>query len=127
MLVKRQTLSDLPRPGDPIEPEAQRIHFADLIEPTEDVFRRAIDDLLDKVVITDNNVTRREEQLDQLCNLLLLKLESDKQAKSSPSEPVFFRPRRLLIRPQARSGSASRASSISTQTHSSPIRTRRFV
>lgn len=92
MLVKRRTLSDVPRPGDPIEPDAQRIHFTDLIEPSEDVFRRAIDDLLDKVVISDNHVTRREDQLDQLCNLLLLKLESDKQGKADPSQPVFFRP-----------------------------------
>jgi len=40
----------------------------------------------------DSLVTRREEQLDQLCNLLLLKLESDKEGKSSLREPVFFRP-----------------------------------
>jgi type I restriction enzyme M protein len=92
MLVKRRTLSDVPRPGDPIEPNAQRIHFNDLIQPSEDVFRRTVEDLLDKVVISDNNVTRREEQLDQLCNLLLLKLESDKQGKSDLSQPVFFRP-----------------------------------
>lgn len=42
-------------------------------------------------MIGDSNVTRREEQLDQLCNLLLLKLESDKQGKSNRSEPVEFR------------------------------------
>lgn len=41
--------------------------------------------------MTDSNVTRREEQLDQLCNLLLLKLESDKQGRSNASKPVFFR------------------------------------
>ena len=35
------------------------------------------------MVVTDANVNRREEQLDQLCNLVLLKLESDKRAKSS--------------------------------------------
>jgi type I restriction enzyme M protein len=43
-------------------------------------------------VIGDSNVNRREEQLDQLCNLLLLKLESDKQGKAQPTNPVFFRP-----------------------------------
>ena len=32
-----------------------------------------------------------KNQLDQLCNLLLLKLESDREAKSSPDDPVFFR------------------------------------
>jgi hypothetical protein len=43
------------------------------------------------VVVLDAEVTRREEQLDQLCNLLLLKLESDKEAKASKTSPVFFR------------------------------------
>ena len=51
-----------------------------------------MEDLLDRVVIDDSNVTRREDQLDQLCSVLLLKLESDKQAKSQPNTPPFFRP-----------------------------------
>ena len=51
----------------------------------------AVEDLLDKVVANDPNVTRREEQLDQLCNILLLKLESDKEGKSARTEPVFLR------------------------------------
>lgn len=92
MLLKRRHIRDLPRPGEAIEPEAQRICYPDLIQPTERIFRKTIEDLLDKVVIEDTNVTRREEQLDQLCNVLLLKLESDKQAKANQREPVFFRP-----------------------------------
>lgn len=92
MLLKRRNIADLPRPGEAIQPEAQRVTFLDLIAPTENIFRKTIEDALDKVVISDNNVTRREEQLDQLCNLLLLKLESDKQGKANQSSPVFFRP-----------------------------------
>jgi type I restriction enzyme M protein len=92
MLLKRRRVADLPRPGEPIKPEAQQISFRDLIPPTEMIFQKTVEDLLDKVVIDDTNVTRREEQLDQLCNVLLLKLESDKQGKSRPSSPVFFRP-----------------------------------
>jgi type I restriction enzyme M protein len=91
MLLKRRMISDLPRPGEKIEPETQRTSFADLIAPPENIFRKTVEDLLDKVVIRDNVVTRREEQLDQLCNLLLLKLESDKQAKSNQAAPVTFR------------------------------------
>lgn len=91
MLLKRSRISDLPRPGEAIKPDTQKITFKDLIQPTEQIFKKTIEDLLDKVVITDSNVTRREEQLDQLCNLLLLKLESDKQAKSNQSAPVFFK------------------------------------
>src|SRR2546421_3068352 len=91
MLLKRRRVADLPKPGEAIKPGAQQIAFRDLIPPTEAIFKKTIEDLLDKVVIDDTNVTRREEQLDQLCNVLLLKLESDKQGKSRPSSPVFFR------------------------------------
>jgi type I restriction enzyme M protein len=93
MLLKRRQIADIPRPGEQIKPEIQRTTFNDLIAPTPQLFRSIVDDLLNKVVIEDNNVTRREEQLDQLCNLLLLKLESDKQAKSNHKEPVVFRTR----------------------------------
>lgn len=91
MLLKRKRIDDLPRPGEEIKPGAQRLTFNDQLAPSEHILRKIMEDLLDKVVIHDNNVTRREEQLDQLCNLLLLKLESDKQGKINPTEPVFFR------------------------------------
>ena len=92
MLLKRERVADVPHPGEAIAPEAQRVTFNDLIIPTQKIFKKIVEDLLDKVVIEDSNVTRREEQLDQLCNVLLLKLESDKQGKSNQSIPVFFRP-----------------------------------
>jgi type I restriction enzyme M protein len=91
-LLKRRKVGDLPRPGEAIKPNAQRLTFNDLIEPNDLILKRTVSDLLDKVVATDSNVTRREDQLDQLCNLLLLKLESDKQGKTAPEEAVFFRP-----------------------------------
>lgn len=91
LLHRKHYVRRLPRPGDPIEPDARRLTFNDLLVPPDDLFRRTVDHLLDKVVTNDANVTRREEQLDQLCNLLLLKLESDKQARVNPSEPVSFR------------------------------------
>jgi type I restriction enzyme M protein len=92
ILLKRQKIADFPRPGEPIRPELQRLTFDDLIAPTDIILKKTVEDLLDKIVVSDSTVTRREEQLDQLCNLLLLKLESDKQAKSDPMSPVFFRP-----------------------------------
>ena len=92
ILLKRQKLGGLPRLGEAIKPEVQRLTFDDLIAPSEKILRKTMEDLLDKVVIGDSNVNRREEQLDQLCNLLLLKLESDKQGKAQPTNPVFFRP-----------------------------------
>lgn len=92
MLLKRRNVSDIPRPGEAIRPESQRVTFNDLVAPTELLLKKTVEDLLDKIVISDSVVTRREEQLDQLCNLLLLKLESDKEGKSKRIEPVFFRP-----------------------------------
>jgi type I restriction enzyme M protein len=92
MLVKRLRVGNFPRPGEAIKPDAATITFNDLVTPSESVFRSVVQDLLDKIVIRDANVTRREEQLGQLCNLLLLKLESDKQAKSDPTKSVFLRP-----------------------------------
>ena len=62
-----------------------------MIPLTNDTLRKAFSDLLDKVVAQDSRVTRREEQLDQLCNLLLLKLDSDKKAKMASSSEVAFR------------------------------------
>lgn len=90
---KQGQVAHLPRPGEPIQPQSQRLCFDDLIIPSEQTLRKTMEDLLDRIVIGDSNVTRRDEQLDQLCNLLLLKLESDKEAKSEPDSPVFFRPR----------------------------------
>lgn len=90
---KRSLVTDLPYPGHAISPEERTLAYADLDTPTPEGFLRVLEDLLDHVVARDNNVTRREEQLDQLCNIVLLKLESDKRAKGSPKKPVLFGPR----------------------------------
>ena len=89
LIRKRKLVSDLPHPGDRISSKAVRVEFNDLALPSEETLRRTISHLLDRVVANDANVTRREEQLDQLCNLFLLKLESDKRAKADASVPMF--------------------------------------
>lgn len=91
-LEKRKYVVDLPYPGDKISPKNQKITYADMMVPSGQAFKKIVEDLLDRIVARDTGVTRREEQLDQLCNLLLLKIESDKQAKIDPSMPPFFRP-----------------------------------
>lgn len=90
-IMRRRAVKDLPRPGEEIAPDAQVLCYKDLMSPTEQMFRTIISDILDKVVAHDTIVTRREDQLDQLCNLLLVKLESDKRGRMTPAEPVFFR------------------------------------
>ena len=91
IIRKSKVIADIPRSGEAIRPDNQRRNFRDLTTPTDQVLKKTVSDLLDKVVVSDTNVTRREDQLDQLCNLLLLKLESDREAKSSPDDSVFFR------------------------------------
>lgn len=90
-ILKRSSLKNMPSPGEDIAPDAQTLKYADLIEPSEQIFRKVVADLLDKVVVRDTIVTRREDQLDQLCNVLLVKLESDKQGRVDPDSPVIFR------------------------------------
>lgn len=92
LVQRNRLLQDVPRPGEPISLEQRRLTFSDLTVPTEQAIKRAIKDLLDRVVVEDGNVTRREDQLDQLCNLLLLKLHSDRRAKLTPEDSPLFRP-----------------------------------
>src|SRR5205823_5636503 len=92
-LRKRRLVRDLPAFGDPVTPTYRQLAFADLTIPSAETMRRIFEELLDRVVIDDPLVTRREDQLDQLCNVLLLKLQSDKLAKLRPQEEVFFRVR----------------------------------
>lgn len=81
----------LPAPNDDfIHPTHKAIVWTDLNTPSEIDLRTSFRALLDLVVARDSVVTRSESQLDQLCNLLLLKLESDIFAKLSPKNPVIF-------------------------------------
>jgi type I restriction enzyme M protein len=89
---QKRTISDIPSIGAPISLIATKLNFNDLIQPSNSTLYRVFNDLLDKVVAQDSNVTRREEQLDQLCNLILLKLDSDKQGKIDPNSEAYFRP-----------------------------------
>ena len=82
----------LPRPQDElIQPSSERrLAWDDLRPITTRDLMRAFDRLLSHVVATDSKSTRRDEQLDQICNLLLLKLESDRRGKSDPTQAVTF-------------------------------------
>lgn len=71
LVPKSATVSDLPGAGDAIAPSIVKTTFDDLVEPNADILRARFLDLLDRVVARDSNVTRREDQLDQLCDLVL--------------------------------------------------------
>ena len=81
----------LPCPGDDFEQATSKaITFDDLVQPTEQELKASFKTMLDVVVARDTIATRSEMHLEQLCNLLLLKLESDTNASLKPSSPVAF-------------------------------------
>lgn len=81
----------LPKPTDNlIRAGRKQITWNDLEIPTTAELRKAFSRLLNVVVSRDTLSTRRDDQLNNLCNVILAKLEGDKIAKYSPEEPVPF-------------------------------------
>ncbi|MFG3354525.1 N-6 DNA methylase [Streptomyces sanyensis] len=81
----------LPQPGEEfIRPSEKPLTFNDLVTPKSGQLRSIFSRLLDVVVARDSRSTRSEAQLNELCNLLLLKLESDSNASYDHSKPVAF-------------------------------------
>lgn len=81
----------LPRPGETLElPSEKPLALNDLKIPTQTELKSVFKRLLDTVVARDSKATRSETQLNELCNLLLLKLESDSAAQFDPNVPVEF-------------------------------------
>lgn len=89
---QNKIVKDLPRINDSLTPDTIKLTFNNLNVPNKDTLYRNFGTILDNVVSRDGYVTRREQQLDQFCNLLLLKLDSDKLGKISPDDEVYFHP-----------------------------------
>ena len=86
-----QQKGNLPKPSDSLILAApKKLVWDDLIPTSTNQLRRIFNRLLDIVVARDTKSTRRDDQLNHLCNLLLVKLESDINAKISPKDPVIF-------------------------------------
>jgi type I restriction enzyme M protein len=83
--------ADLPRPSDSLsKPSEEPLTYRSLRTPTERELRGVFKRLLDTVVAQDSLSVRPDEQLNEICNLLLLKLDSDSNASDNPNEPVTF-------------------------------------
>ncbi|MFD9651116.1 HsdM family class I SAM-dependent methyltransferase [Streptomyces mirabilis] len=81
----------IPRPGENFsQPSERPLAYRDLITPRPGQLRATFKSLLDAVVARDSKSTRSEAQLNELCNLLLLKLESDSVASYDNAKPVAF-------------------------------------
>lgn len=81
----------LPRPGEQLQlPSARPLTYADLRTPSARQLRVVFEALLGAVVARDSRSTRSEDQLNQICNILLLKLDSDTNARYDPTKNVSF-------------------------------------
>ncbi|PSL28345.1 HsdM family class I SAM-dependent methyltransferase [Chitinophaga ginsengisoli] len=81
----------LPRPGESlVKSGPSKLKWNDLVEPTTAELKKTFTRLLNVVVAQDSRSTRRDDQLNNLCNVLLAKLEGDKIAKFNPQASVPF-------------------------------------
>lgn len=88
---QKRTVAALPSPHSKIDKDYRALRGLDLIVPSAESLTKVLKDMLGRIVARDSQVTRREEQLDQLCNVILLKLQSDKNARLDPSIEVIFK------------------------------------
>lgn len=81
----------IPKPGEDLElPSEKPLTYNDLRVPQNGELRSVFKRLLDAVVARDTRATRSETQLNELCNILLLKIESDNEAQFDPKSPLKF-------------------------------------
>ena len=85
-IVRQKPLRDIPPPGAPIKPEEEPLRYRDLVVPEPATLRKVFEYLMDRIASEDAYVSRPEERLNELCNLILLKLESDRKARALGEE-----------------------------------------
>jgi hypothetical protein len=84
----------LPQPGDDLTaPPTSPPTWKDLAEPEQPQLASALKRMIARVVAEDHRSTRREYQLRQILNILLVKVESDAiaSAPGNQDDPVAFR------------------------------------
>ncbi len=83
--------ANLPAKGDSLlKSEPSKIKWKDLVNPTTSDLKKTFIRLLNVIVSQDSKSTRRDDQLNNLCNIILAKLEGDNLAKFDPEKPVKF-------------------------------------
>ena len=68
----------------------KRITYSDLQVPSARELKIAFSSLLGVITSRDTRSTRREDQLNQMSNILLIKLESDHDGQWDKDEPLLF-------------------------------------
>lgn len=81
----------IPLPSEGFErPSKEPLKHPDLVIPDKKTLRAVFQRLLDVIVARDSISTRSEAQLNEICNILLVKLESDTVGQYSPDQPLSF-------------------------------------
>ncbi len=81
----------LPKPTDRlIRAAKKKLTWKDLEPVSTAKLKKIFSRLLNVIVAQDTKSTRRDDQLNSLCNVILAKLEGDKLAKFTPSEAAPF-------------------------------------
>lgn len=84
-----ETGATLPRPSENLI-LSENVGASDLSIPTYEQLSSCFVDLLGLIVSSDGRSTRSDARLNQLCNILLVKLQSDSDARMLGSERVDF-------------------------------------
>lgn len=83
----------LPKPSDTFSVAGEApLRYKDLQEPPPAKLRAKLDRVFTVVVARDTVSTRPDPRLNHLCNLLLTKLNSDREAKVHSSDALTFQP-----------------------------------
>lgn len=80
----------LPVPNENLILSGSRITKNLMREPSDKELVSAFSALLNLIASSDGRSTRSDARLNQICNLLLVKLESDSSARIKPNDPVAF-------------------------------------
>lgn len=81
----------LPQPGENFsQPSERPLTYGDLKVPDSSGLRAVFERLLNVIVARDSISTRSEARLNEICNLLLIKLESDMVGQDDPTSPLAF-------------------------------------
>lgn len=81
----------LPQPGETFSlPSTKPLVYDDLRVPTSQELRAIFRRLLDVIVARDSRSTRSEARLNEVCNLLLIKMESDTVGQDDTETPLGF-------------------------------------
>lgn len=85
------TGATLPGPGDNLIRSAKEpIRYGDLKTPTDKELRAAFERILNTIAATDSVSTRPEQRLNEMANLLIIKMESDKVGANHADRALFF-------------------------------------